>query len=116
MPWKIEFSTAAEQDLEALFYHFADSFLDFGAGRAEAARQALTRVQQIRDTAERLATAPYRGEIHAAVLPGLRNQTLDKAIYWALLDEQKGRVRVLAIFYGGQDHQRKMLLRLLSQS
>jgi toxin ParE1/3/4 len=116
MPWVIELSAAAERDLEALFYHLADSFVEFGSNRQEAAVQALDRVQHIRDTVERLAFAPHRGEAHGDLLPGLRHLTLERAIYWFLVDEEKGRVRVLAIFYGGQDHQRKMLLRLLSQS
>ncbi len=114
MPWAIELSAAAERDLETLFYHLADSFVEFGSSRAEAAKQALSRVQHVRDNAQRLAFAPYRGEAHDDLLPDLRHLTLEKAIYWFLLDEKAGRVRVLAIFYGGQDHQRKMLVRLLS--
>lgn len=113
MPWEIEFSAAAEQDLEILFFHLADSFQEFGASRADAAGQALTRVQRIRETAERIGSAPYRGEAHNDLLSGLRHLTLDKAIFWFVVDDEEGRVRVLAIFYGSQDHQRKMLLRLL---
>lgn len=113
MPWEIEVSTAAERDLELIFLHLADSFVEFGTNRSTAAEQALARVRHIRDTAERIAAAPHRGEAHDDLLPGLRHLTLDKAIYWSLVDEEQGRVRVMAIFYGGQDHQRQMLLRLL---
>lgn len=113
MPWEIEFSAAAERDLELIFFHLADSFVEFGTSRSAAAEQALARVQNIRDKAGRIASAPQRGEAHDELLPGLRHLTLDKAIYWFLVDEKQGRVRVLAIFYGGQDHQRQMLLRLL---
>ena len=110
---EIEFSAEAERDLELLFYHIADSFHEFGENRREAAEQALSRVQSIWDAAERIATEPRRGEAHDDLLPGLRHLTIDKAIYWFHVDEKKGRVGVLAIFYGGQDHQRHMLLRLL---
>lgn len=113
MPWEIEFSQEAELDLELLFFHLAGSFHEFGANRREAAEQALRRVQSVRDAAERIAVEPRRGEVHDDLLLGLRHLTVDKAIYWFLVDEERGRVRVLAIFYGGQDHQRHMLLRLL---
>jgi len=113
MPWKIEVSIAAERDLELLFYHLADNFVAFGENRTRAAEQALRRVQTIRDAAARIASAPHRGEAHDDLLPGLRHLTLDRAVYWFLVEEEQSRVRVLAIFYGGQDHQRKMLLRLL---
>jgi toxin ParE1/3/4 len=114
MSWAIELSTAAERDLEHLFYHLADRFVEFGSSRQEAAAQALDGVQHIRDSAERLADAPHRGATHDDLLPGSLHLTLEKAIYWFLVDEEKGRVGVLAIFYGGRRHQRKILLRLLS--
>ena len=116
MLWTIEFAAGAERDLELLFHYLADSYLNLGSSRAEAAEQALRRVLNIRDTAERIATEPRRGAAHDDLLPGLRHLALDKAIYWFLVDESERRVRVLAVFYGGQDHQRRMLVRLLSQS
>ena len=61
----------------------------------------------------RIATAPHRGETHEELLPGLRHLTLDRAIYWYRVQEDTETVQVLAIFYGGQDHARQMLLRLL---
>jgi len=41
--------------------------------------------------------------------------TLDGAIYWFITDEVALQVRVLAMFFGGQDHQRHMLVRLLQR-
>ena len=111
--WKIEVSEAAERDLELLFHHLADSYMEFGSSRREAAAQARTRVQQVYEMTARIASAPLRGEGHGNWMPGLRHLTLDKAIYWYLVDEEAQRVRILAIFYGSQDHQRRMLRRLL---
>jgi hypothetical protein len=45
----------------------------------------------------------------------LRHLTIDQAIYWFSVDEQTLTVRILAIFFGGQDHTRRMLARLLQQ-
>ena len=64
-------------------------------------------------TAERLATAPFRGAAQDDLLPGLRHLALDAAIYWFVPDARTRQIRVLAIFFGGQDHQRHMLVRLL---
>ena len=58
--------------------------------------------------------APFRGECHDDLLPGLRHLTIDRAIYWFDLNEAEQRVRVLAIFFGSQDHVRHMLTRLLT--
>lgn len=111
--WKIEVSEAAERDLGLLFFHLADSYAEFGSNRHEAAAQARTRVQKVFAATERIASAPMRGERHDDWMPGLRHLTLDKGVYWYLVDEGAKCVRILAIFYGGQDHQRRMLLRLL---
>jgi hypothetical protein len=40
--------------------------------------------------------------------------TIDRAIYWFDVNEAEQRVRILAIFFGGQDHVRHMLTRLLT--
>jgi toxin ParE1/3/4 len=71
------------------------------------------RIRGIRSTAERLGIAPHRGCRHDDLLPGLRHLTLNRAIYWFDVDENLRRVRVLAVFFGGQNHVRHMLLRLL---
>jgi len=42
--------------------------------------------------------------------------TIDRAIYWFDVDEAARKVRILAIFFGGQDHVRHMLVRLLRES
>ena len=39
--------------------------------------------------------------------------TLNRAIHWFEIHEEDRRIRVPAIFFGGQDHLRPMLLRLL---
>ena len=111
--WKIEVSQAAERDLELLFHHLADSYMEFGSDRREAGAQARARVLKVYEMTARIASAPMRGERHDEWMAGLRHLTLDKAVYWYLVEENAQRVRILAIFHGGQDHQRRMLLRLL---
>ena len=64
-------------------------------------------------TFEGLAAAPHRGTLHDDLLPGLRHVTLGRAVVWFDIVEETREVRVLAVFFGGQDHQRRMLARLL---
>ncbi|PZX36927.1 plasmid stabilization system protein ParE [Roseinatronobacter thiooxidans] len=111
--WKIEVSEAAERDLGLLFLHLANSYVEFASNRREAAAQARKHVQKVFAARERIASASMRGERHDAWMPGLRHLILDKGVYCYLVDEGAHGIRILAIFFGGQDHQRCMLLRLL---
>lgn len=47
------------------------------------------------------------------MLPGLRQLPLGKATFWFIADDVTGLIRILAVFYGPQDQQRRMLVRLL---
>lgn len=113
MAWTIEVAAAVEQDIALIFDHLTESYVGFGDAPALAAEHATDRVGKILDALERIATAPYRGKAHDDWLPRLRHLTLERAVYWYQLDAQSETIRVLAIFYGGQDHIRQMLLRLL---
>ena len=60
--------------------------------------------------AERLAVSPMRGSVHDDLLPGLRHLALGQAIYWFQICAEVAQIGVLALFYGGQDQQRRMLV------
>ena len=57
-----------------------------------------------------------RGSVNDDLLPGLRHLALGQAIYWFQICAEVAQIRVLALFYGGQDQQRRMLVRLLGTS
>lgn len=113
MPFKIEFSAESERDFELIFDHLFESYLAFGESMGEALERSAQRIMGIRKAAERLATIPLRGTRRDDMLPGARTLTIDHAIYWFDVDEKARKVRILAIFFGGQDHVRHMLVRLL---
>ena len=115
MGWTVEFSASALDDLGLIFDHLVDSHIALGDDLSEALDLAASRISHIQDQAERIATAPHRGEAHDELLDGLRHLTLGRAVYWFDLDETRQRLRILAVFYGGQDHRRQMLFRLLSK-
>lgn len=115
MLWAIEFAAEAEHDFELVFDHLVGSYRELGEPLADALDRAAERVEAIRAGADRLAAAPGIGTAHDDLLPGLRHVTIDGAIYWFEVDAQRRRVRVLAVFFGGQDHVRHMLGRLLAR-
>ena len=114
MRFRIEFSAEAERDFALIFDHLFESYLSFGESEETALDHCEARIHDIRQEAHLLAAAPVRGESHDDLLPGLRHLTIDRAIYWFDENETEQRVRVLAIFFGGQDHVRHMLTRLLT--
>ena len=113
MAYYLEFSVEAERDFELIFDHLLDSYLDFGESIETAFERAGARVLEMRMGAERILTAPNRGKRHDDILPGLRHLTIGKAIYWFEVDDRLRTIRILAVFFGGQDHVRHMMVRLL---
>ncbi|MYE02784.1 MAG: type II toxin-antitoxin system RelE/ParE family toxin [Alphaproteobacteria bacterium] len=113
MAFHLEFSAAAERDLELIFDHLFESYAGFGERPDDAVEHATARILEIRSAAGRILTAPRRGERHDDILPGLRHLALGRAIYWFEVDEGRETVRVLGVFFGGQDHIRRMLARLV---
>lgn len=113
MPYKVEFSARSARDFELIFDHLLASYVGFGESADEAFERASRRILAIRQAADRLALFPVRGTPRDDVQPGLRSLAIDRAVYWFAVDDAAQTVRVLAVFFGGQDHIRHMLVRLL---
>lgn len=106
-------SHAAERDIEAILEHLASNYLNFGDSPDEALMRARRRLISVKEAILALGRTPFQGTLREDLMPGLRQVTKDKAVFYFTIDEPTERVRVLAIFFGGQDHQRRMLKRLL---
>ena len=65
---------------------------------------------------ETLGEVPHQGTLRPHLGDGIRNVTKNRAVYYFDVDDSKKLVRVLAVFFGGQDHDARILLRLLSTS
>ncbi len=111
--WKVEFAAAAERDLELIFDHLVQSYQDFGDDLDIALNRAEQRLLSIQSSAQDLAKIPYQGMLRTDMLDGLRFVRRERAVYWFVSNEDRKTVQVLAVFYGGQDHIRHMLTRLL---
>ncbi|MBM3557535.1 MAG: type II toxin-antitoxin system RelE/ParE family toxin [Alphaproteobacteria bacterium] len=115
MAFAVEYSAESERDFELIFDHLFESYVGFGESPEESWKHAAHRIKRIRKAADRLKTFPIRGTRRDDVLPGVRYLAIDRAVYWFDVDEPARKVRVLAIFFGGQDHVRHMLARLLRE-
>lgn len=113
MRFAIEFSVESERDFELIFDYLFAAYRRFGDDSNDAFERAAGRILAIRKQAQSLAVFPIRGVPRPDILPGVRYVTVDRATYWFLVDERTRRVRILAVFFGPQDHVRHMLVRLL---
>lgn len=113
MVFRLEFSAAAERDFDLIFDHLFQSYVGFGERTDDAADHAAARILEIRSAADRILTAPFRGERHDDLSPGLRHLSLGRAVYWFKVDEHRETVRIFGVFFGGQDHVRHMLARII---
>jgi len=116
MRFAIEFSADAERDFDLIFDHLFESYISFGESTEEALDHAAQRVMDIRKAVDRLAIFPLRGTPRDDISPGIRLLVVARAIYWFEVDQTARKVRILAVFFGGQDHVRHMLVRLLGRS
>lgn len=110
--WKVRLTPQALRDLQTIQRHLADSYIGFGEDVGAAVARAERRARFLRDQANRLEHAPHRGTRHDDLLPGLRSVTFDALAVWFMIDEGDGNVRILALFYSGQDQHARMLARL----
>lgn len=115
MAFQIERSRQADRDLRAIFDFLFESGLSFGEAPPEAFARASKRIVAIEKALHHLAKAPYQGTLHPELLPGLRSVTKERAIIYFLLDDARETLRILALFFGGQDHQRAMVKRILTE-
>jgi plasmid stabilization system protein ParE len=111
MAFEVVRSRASDRDLEAIFDHLVATYQTLGDTFAEALDRAAARVRAIEDDMERL-NAPVQGTLREALQPGLRQVARNRAVFYFEVEEAAERVRVLAVFFGGQDHVARMLRRL----
>ncbi len=96
MAFRLEFSAEAARDFGLIFDHLLEGYISFGESLERAIEHAEARVLEIRATPDRILSAPRRGKSHDNILPGLRHLTINRAIYWFEVNEEKKTVHMLA--------------------
>lgn len=112
MAFEILRSRASDRDLELIFDHLFETYQALGEPVGVAFERAAARVRVIEDDMQGLAAAPFQGTLREELRPGLRQVTKNRSIFYFEVDEAAGRVRILAVFFGGQDHLAHMLRRI----
>ena len=110
MAYRVVRAEAAICDLELIFDHLVESYAALGDEVETALERAANRLREIDGEMEALGRAPFQGTLQPKLMAGLRNVTKNKAVIYFHVDENAEMIRVVAVFFGGQDHQRHMLM------
>lgn len=114
MVWRHEFISSAFRDLDHIGRFIELNALDRGETDERALAMGQSRVEKILSAAQALTRAPYQGTRLPHLGPSIHRATKDRAILYFDLIEDRQIIRILAIFFGGQDHDSRILARLLS--
>jgi len=113
--WTLDYSVAAERDFELILDHLFQTYVDLWEDQATAFGHAAARLKTLQSSIDALVITPFIGTLRPDILPGLRFVRRDLATIWFLPDPDSERIVVAAVFFGPQDHIRKMLVRLLEE-
>ncbi|WP_170709393.1 MULTISPECIES: type II toxin-antitoxin system RelE/ParE family toxin [Ruegeria] len=114
MVYKVVRAEEETSDLDLIFDYLVETAEHFGEDLETAFLRAEKRVIEIQESLESLANVPHQGTLRPHLGNNIRNVTKIKAIIYFEVDDDKLIVRVLAVFYSGQNHDAHILLRLLS--
>jgi len=113
MAFRIVRSQASTDDLRIIFRHFIDSYVALGDELPQAADRAMRRMDALERDLQLIARAPYQGTLASYPgFEGVRHVTKNKVVFYFQVQETQKVLRLLAVFFGGRDHQRHMRKRL----
>lgn len=112
MTFRVVRSIRFEHDLDLVHDHLIACYVNLGDTFSDAFDRAEARIAAIETDMEDLARAPHQGTVLDHIAPGLRSVTKNRAIFYFDVDDERELVRVLAVFFGGQEHRRHMLRRM----
>lgn len=110
--YEVEPVDLVENDFNEIYWHLIKSYIGFGEEPGEAISRATRRIQGLRERMFGLGARPFKGTLMPNVRQGLRRATYNDGIFYFEIDEKRKRVRILAVFFGGQDHLAQILDRL----
>lgn len=114
MAYEVLWADAVERDLELIFDFLVTAAETFGDSEADAFERAARRIDEIESGMEALGQTPHQGTLRPHLGHSVRNVTKSRAVYYFEVNDSARTVKVLAVFFGGQDHDARILLRLLS--
>lgn len=106
-------SNSVDQDLEAIFDFLVQAAEHFGDSAQDAFSRAEARLLEIEESLDHLGSVPHQGTLWPELGEGIRCVTKGRAIVYFDTRDDARTLRVLAVFFGGQDHDTRILARLL---
>jgi plasmid stabilization system protein ParE len=112
MAFEVIRSLESDRDLRLIIRHLIDSYVALGEPLPDAIQRASARARTIEAEIDTIAHAPHQGTLLPYLGPTVRSVTKNRAVFYFEIDETKQTVRILAMFFGGQNHRDHMLKRL----
>ncbi len=112
--YRVVRSARCDDDLGLIFDHLFESYRALGDPPEAALERAAERLNGIEEDLGRLGEVPFQGTLEPRIMAGLRHVTKGQAVFYFTVDEAGETVRVLGVFFGGQDHHRHILSRIAS--
>jgi toxin ParE1/3/4 len=106
-------SEQCDRDLELILDHLFAAYCELGDAVPDAFNRSAQRLRGIEGEIDRLGDVPYQGTLASKIMGGLRHVTKSGAVFYFVVDEGERRVRVLGVFFGGQDHRAHILRRIV---
>ena len=100
------------RDLSRIRKHLIRSYQEFGDTKAIATERANSRIRAAFDYMLTFATHPHRGTVHPELRDSVRHVTAQQFVYYFEIDDHLAEVRILAVFFGGEDHLEQIAERL----
>ena len=113
MAYEVLWAEDIDRDLELIFDFLAAATESFGESNEDAFNRAVQRSAEIEAEMKALGNAPHQGTLRPHLGDAVRNVTKNRAVYYFEVDDTRQVLRILAVFFGGQDHKSHVLLRLL---
>ncbi len=92
------------RDFARIRKHLIRSYREFGDPKAIATERANVRIGQAFDYMLTFATHPHRGTVHPEIRGRVRHVTAHQFVYYFVVDDDLAEVKILAVFFGGEDH------------
>lgn len=103
-----------DRDLSLIFDFLVAAAEDFGESAETAFDMAERRLVEIVAARLDLGRVPHQGTLRPHLGDGVRDVTKGRTVFYYVVDDDTETLRVLAVFFGGQHHQARILLRLLT--
>lgn len=116
LDWTLDAVPSVQRDLKAIQQFVIQTARAKGEPLERARLMGATRIDKILLSARSFTKAPRQGTLRPDLGPNIRHVTKDRAVFYCELIETSRTLLILAIFYGGQHHDARILARLLGPS